>query len=44
MKIKKAYFRFYEELNDFLPGDKKKVTFSHNFTGKPTIKDDRKMV
>lgn len=39
MKIKKAYFRFYEELNDFLPNDKKKVTFPYNFTGNPAIKD-----
>ncbi len=31
--------RFYEELNDFLPKDKKKVTFEHTFSGKMTVKD-----
>ncbi len=39
MKKKKASFRFYEELNDFLPSEKKKMTFLYSFTGKPTIKD-----
>lgn len=34
-----AYFRFYEELNDFLPGNKRKKRFSHKFSGKPTIKN-----
>jgi uncharacterized protein with PIN domain len=34
-----ATFRFYEELNDFLPLDKKKVAFIHSFSGTPTIKD-----
>jgi uncharacterized protein len=36
---KSATFRFYEELNDFLPSDKKKVPFVHIFTGNPSIKD-----
>ena len=36
---KRAEFRFYEELNDFLPEDKKKSLFSYEFMGKPTIKD-----
>ena len=32
-------FRFYEELNDFLPKDKKKRDFSYSFGGTPSIKD-----
>ena len=36
---RQADFRFYEELNDFLPADKKKITFSYEFTGNPSIKD-----
>ena len=31
--------RFYEELNDFLPRDKKKTTFSCTFQGNPSVKD-----
>jgi len=34
-----ATFRFYEELNDFLPSDKKKVEFVHSFNGTPSVKD-----
>jgi len=37
--IKKATFRFYEELNDFLPPEKKKTSFDYGFKGKPSIKD-----
>ena len=37
--IKQATFRFYEELNDFLPLSKKKVAFVHTFYGNPSIKD-----
>jgi uncharacterized protein with PIN domain len=36
---KKADFRFYEELNDFLPKVKRKITFSYHFMGNPSIKD-----
>lgn len=36
---KEAQFRFYEELNDFLPLQKKKKSFSYQFNGKPSIKD-----
>jgi len=39
MSVKQATFRFYEELNDFLPFDKKKVAFTHSFEGAPSIKD-----
>ena len=34
-----AWFRFYEELNDFLPAGKKKTSFSYSFTGNPSVKD-----
>jgi uncharacterized protein with PIN domain len=34
-----ATFRFYEELNDFLPDARRKVDFEHDFTGHPTVKD-----
>lgn len=34
-----AYFRFYAELNDFLPLDRKHVTFPHFFKGRVSIKD-----
>ena len=37
--LKRAKFRFYEELNDFLPIDKKKCLFSYNFEVNPSIKD-----
>jgi uncharacterized protein with PIN domain len=37
--VNQATFRFYEELNDFLPLDKKKVAFLHSFEGTPSIKD-----
>ncbi len=34
-----AQFRFYEELNDFLDEDKRKVAFLYVFNGHPSIKD-----
>ena len=34
-----AWFRFYEELNDFLPAGKKKVSFEYSFSGNPSVKD-----
>lgn len=37
--MKTAYFRFYEELNDFLPEEKKKKQFEHNFSGRNSVKD-----
>jgi hypothetical protein len=37
--LKKVNFRFYEELNDFLPPDKRKKKFEHNFIDKTSIKD-----
>jgi len=37
--IKKVSFRFYEELNDFLPPDKKKIRFEHEFIDRASVKD-----
>jgi uncharacterized protein with PIN domain len=37
MKI--AYFRFYEELNELLPPDRKKREFEYAFKGTPSVKD-----
>ncbi len=34
-----AQFRFYAELNDFLPPDKKQRTFDYTFGGHPAVKD-----
>jgi len=34
-----AEFRFYEELNDFLPPDKRKQSFAYTFNGHPAVKD-----
>jgi uncharacterized protein with PIN domain len=34
-----ATFRFYEELNDFLPPEKKKKNLPYNFKGNPAVKD-----
>ena len=35
----RVYFRFYEELNDFLPGLKKKKRFVHNYIDRASVKD-----
>ncbi len=32
-------FRFYEELNDFLPPEQRRVSFRHRFRGTPSVKD-----
>jgi uncharacterized protein with PIN domain len=34
-----AEFRFYEELNDFLPAERRKVSFVHSFHGCPAVRD-----
>jgi len=34
-----AFFRFYEELNFFLPPDQRKVEIAYSFDGHPAIKD-----
>ena len=36
---KRAEFRFYEELNDFLPEARRKRTIVYEFEGSPGIKD-----
>lgn len=37
--MKRAYFRFYAELNDFLPPARRGVAFLHEFLGTPSVKD-----
>lgn len=37
--MRNIYIRFYEELNDFLPVDKRKIRFQHSFIGRVSIKD-----
>jgi uncharacterized protein len=37
--VKKASFRFYEELNDFLPAGREKQDNVYVFKGNPTVKD-----
>ncbi len=39
MVHKKAFFRFYEELNDFLPREKKKSFFPYSFKGNTSVKN-----
>jgi len=34
-----AEFRFYEELNDFLPAERRKVGFMQSFCGTPAVRD-----
>ncbi len=34
-----ATFRFYEELNDFLPPERRKLSFEFTFAGTPSVKD-----
>ncbi len=37
--MNRATFRFYEELNDFLPAERRKRSFSHDFKGTPAVLD-----
>ena len=39
MAVNKASFRFYQELNDFLPEKRRKRSFYYYFNGSPSIKD-----
>ena len=39
MPHNRATFRFYEELNDFLPAGRRKTAFAYSFDGNPTVKD-----
>jgi uncharacterized protein with PIN domain len=34
-----AFFRFYAELNDFLPPVRQRISFLHGFAGTPAVKD-----
>lgn len=36
---RRTTFRFYEELNDFLPPDRRKIAFDYTFNGTPSVKD-----
>lgn len=38
-QTQQAEFRFYEELNDFLPENQRRKSFNHEFTGTPSVKD-----
>jgi uncharacterized protein with PIN domain len=37
--VRRAFFRFYAELGDFLPSARRGVTFAHEFRGRPSVKD-----
>ncbi|MFQ5947097.1 MAG: twitching motility protein PilT, partial [Anaerolineae bacterium] len=37
--MKRATFRFYAELNDFLPADRRQIGFRHSSRGQPSVKD-----
>lgn len=37
--MKSVHFRFYEELNDFLPKEKRKIKFTHRFIDRASVKD-----
>jgi uncharacterized protein with PIN domain len=37
--MKSAYFRFYEELNEFLPPERRKKELEYFFHGTPSVKD-----
>ena len=39
MNLPRATFRFYAELNDFLPPNRRGVPFVHSFLGRPAVKD-----
>ncbi len=38
-RMRTARFRFYEDLNDFLPEHLKRKSFTHEFRGTPSVKD-----
>src|SRR6056297_2874465 len=35
----RAVFRFYEELNDFLPPERRKIGFTYEFSRQASVKD-----
>lgn len=38
-RVRTTEFRFYEELNDFLPAERRKRTFGFSFRGTPSVED-----
>jgi uncharacterized protein with PIN domain len=42
--LRTSFFRFYEELNEFLPKEKIKKKFPVSFTGKPSVKNTIEML
>ena len=38
-QVRHAEFRFYRELNDFLPEEQRQVSFSVGFSGNPAVRD-----
>jgi len=38
-QVKQVILRFYEELNDFLPVNKRKTPYELQFFGSPAVKD-----
>ena len=38
-KVRTSYFRFYEELNDFLPPEFIKIVYPYSFNGTPSVKN-----
>ena len=42
--LRTSFFRFYEELNEFLPKEKLKKSFPVTFTGKPSVKNTVEML
>lgn len=38
-KLSYAVFRFYEDLNDFLSPQRRKIAFTHHFKGRVSVKD-----
>ena len=38
-ELREVVLRFYEELNDFLPEERRKASFSQRFRGTPAVKD-----
>jgi len=37
--MNRAYFRFYEELNEFLPHNRRKIEFDYQFNDTPSVRD-----
>ncbi|MDD3653607.1 MAG: MoaD/ThiS family protein [Desulfotomaculaceae bacterium] len=37
--MNRIMIRFFAELNDYIPSDRRQRTFSHFFTGQPSVKD-----